>query len=332
MNTRHSIVGLNEVLKWTQSKGYSRLALLEGTNIDDERLSDVKGTLLPCEELRFYSNLLNISGDPHILLEAGFTLNIATYGIYGLALISSPTFAKAIDLGLQFIDFTYTYNRVVFFEDARHAGIQITPINDLGALQQPMIERDVSAVFVLIKLLLREEQPVEEICFAWPKGQDKSLHYFEDLYQCPVHFNSAVTEVRFAKSYLQHELPQHNVLAMELCREQLKQIRPQLIIEEGVLERVQQYFLKTPLYRASMEDCAKNLSMSSRTLRRQLNNTGMSYQLALDEFRRLLADKYLNDTQMTLAKVAERLGYSDAANFSHAYKRWTGLAPRKDKA
>ena len=221
---------------------------------------------------------------------------------------------------------------MVFFEDARHAGIQITQINDLGVLQRPMIERDVSAVFVLIQLLLPKEQAVEEICFAWERDQDRPLQYFEDLYQCPVHFNSAVTEVRFAKSYLQHELPQHNVLAMELCREQLEHIRPQLIVEEGVLERVQQYLLKTPLYRASMEDCAKSLSMSSRTLRRQLSEAGMSYQLALDEFRRLLADKYLNDTQMTLAKVAERLGYSDAANFSHAYKRWTGLAPRKDKA
>ena len=96
MSTRHSITGLTEVLKWAENKGYSRLALLEDTQINEERLSDVKATLLPCEELCFYRNLLNISGDPHILLEAGFNLNIATYGIYGLALISSPTFEKPL--------------------------------------------------------------------------------------------------------------------------------------------------------------------------------------------------------------------------------------------
>jgi AraC-like DNA-binding protein len=30
---------------------------------------------------------------------------------------------------------------------------------------------------------------------------------------------------------------------------------------------------------------------------------------------------------MKLAEVAERLGYSDAAAFSHAFKRWKGVTP-----
>jgi AraC-like DNA-binding protein len=327
MSTRHSIIGLNETLKWMESKGYSRSDLLAHTEIDEARLLDPKGTLVPTEELSFYRNLLRLSGNPHILLEAGFNLNIATYGIWGLALISSPTFEKAIALGLQFIDFTYTYNRIIYFEDERHAGIRISHLTELGALQRPMIERDVSAVFVLFQLLLQEERPVEEICFTWEI--DRELAYFENLFHCTVRFNAGATEVRFAKSCLQYELPQHNVLAMELCREQLEQIRPQLIVEQGAVERVQQYLLITPLYRASMEDCASSMAMSSRTLRRQLGNSGTSYQTLLDEFRRLLADKYLDDTQMSLVKIAERLGYSDAANFSHAYKRWTGCAPRK---
>ncbi|MGN5643411.1 helix-turn-helix domain-containing protein, partial [Burkholderia multivorans] len=37
-------------------------------------------------------------------------------------------------------------------------------------------------------------------------------------------------------------------------------------------------------------------------------------------------------TGLTTEIIAERLGYSDAANFSHAFKRWTGKAPRQYRA
>jgi AraC-like DNA-binding protein len=32
---------------------------------------------------------------------------------------------------------------------------------------------------------------------------------------------------------------------------------------------------------------------------------------------------------MTNEEIASRLGYSDAANFRHAFVRWTGKAPRE---
>ncbi|MNG08999.1 Bacterial regulatory helix-turn-helix protein, AraC family [compost metagenome] len=32
---------------------------------------------------------------------------------------------------------------------------------------------------------------------------------------------------------------------------------------------------------------------------------------------------------MTTEEIAERLNYSDAANFRHAFKRWTGRSPKE---
>jgi len=330
MSTRHSIIGLLEVLKWMEKQGYSKQALLQNTQIESTRLNDPKATVLPKEELCFYRNLLQISEKPSIFLEAGFNLKLATYGIWGLALISSPTVEKAIELGIQFVDFTYTYNNISFFKEEHQAGIRISNAKKqepkLADLAQPMIERDVSATFVLLQALLQKDKPVEEIYFAWENNsptEDYSL-----LFGCPVLFGQPFTELRFSKDYLGYELPQHNVLAMQLCKEQLEQTRPQLSIDESIVEKVQIYLSSTPLYRVTMEECAQGLNISSRGLRRKLNKENQSYQAILDEFRYLLSDKYLNDTRMTLEEIAERLGYSDAANFSHAYKRWSGCAPR----
>ena len=326
MSIRHSVIGLVEILNWMGSKGYSKSQLLEGTGIDDTRLSDPKATLLPREELQFCRNVLSLSGDPSIMLEAGFNLRISTYGIWGLAIISSPTFGKAIELGIQFIDFTYTFNQIIFFEEGEEAGLRITPSQDLGQLQRPMIERDVSASFVLFKALLQEDYPVQEIRFAWPANKPES--FCQELFGCPVSFGHESTELRFPAEKLQFELPEQNELAMQLCKEQLEKIRPQLTVQDSIIEKVQEYLSSTPLYRTDMEQCAAQLGMSSRTLRRKLDGEGVSYQSLIDEFRNVLANQYLNSTNMTLEEIAERLGYSDAANFSHAFKRWNGKAPR----
>lgn len=361
MATRHSIIGLVEILKWMEQQGFSRESILLGTGIDDARLENTNETLSPEQELRFYSNLLRISDNPNVLLEAGFKLKLATYGIWGLALISSPTVRKAIELGIQFVDFTYTYNTIIFFEEDDTAGIRITKAQELNELERPMIERDISAVYVLLQHLIQQDQPVEEICLSWPsdRQQDPDHHsnsansssnsnsnqeYYQALFGCPVRFDECATELRFSKDCLDLELPQHNALALQLCMNQLEQTRSSLDTEghstddsegsdlnsskKSTSESVRYYLSSTPLYRASMESCAQAMNMSSRNLRRKLEKECTSYQSILDEFRYALSDKYLSDTDMTLNDIAERLGYSDAANFSHAYKRWSGFAPR----
>jgi AraC-like DNA-binding protein len=47
----------------------------------------------------------------------------------------------------------------------------------------------------------------------------------------------------------------------------------------------------------------------------------------LAEVRMRLAIEYLRKTQMTNEEIASRLGYSEAANFRHAFARWTRKSP-----
>ena len=76
-----------------------------------------------------------------------------------------------------------------------------------------------------------------------------------------------------------------------------------------------------------METLARKLNTTSRTLRRRLHLEGTSYQDLLAEVRCNLAKEYLRSTRMTTEDIAETLGFSDAANFRHAFRRWTGKNP-----
>jgi AraC-like DNA-binding protein len=72
--------------------------------------------------------------------------------------------------------------------------------------------------------------------------------------------------------------------------------------------------------------------LSGRTLRRQLAGAGTSYQKLVDSNRSEYALNCLDSTNMTTDDIAESLGFSDVANFRHAFKKWIGMSPAAYRA
>lgn len=77
----------------------------------------------------------------------------------------------------------------------------------------------------------------------------------------------------------------------------------------------------------SAEAIAAALKMSARTLQRRLEDEGQRYSSVLDEVRARVARKLLRDPTLALGEIAYRVGFSDLATFSRAFKRWTGVPP-----
>ena len=312
-----------------ESLDYDRKALLKNTHIDPARLTDPSETVSNREELTFYQNLLDVSKDPNIYLKAGLTLNIGAYGLWGLALLSSPTIGKAIEFGLQYIAFSYTYNHIEFFSDKNTSRLIITSPQDLDSLKKPMVERDISAIYMIFTALLQNNHPLHHIRVSWKRSNNNESALYQQLFHCPVTFECSVNEVVFDRALVDHELPQKNPLTMKLCQQHLDQQLPTIKIDDNISAQIEQYLIRTPTFKANVHDCAQELNISARHLNRLLSNDGVSFKILLDQFKRNLAEQYLSQTTMKLEEIAERIGYSDAASFSHAFKRWTGLSPRK---
>lgn len=78
----------------------------------------------------------------------------------------------------------------------------------------------------------------------------------------------------------------------------------------------------------SIGDVAYRLNMSERTLRRRLQALNTSYSKLLADRRFDLAQQHIRRGGSTLDEISEQLGYTETANFRHAFKRWTGQSPR----
>ena len=69
--------------------------------------------------------------------------------------------------------------------------------------------------------------------------------------------------------------------------------------------------------------------MSLRSFQRQLAKDHLSYSLLLDQIRFETAVRLLQDPTLKLIEISLELGYNDPANFTRAFKRWTGMSPRQ---
>jgi AraC-like DNA-binding protein len=82
-----------------------------------------------------------------------------------------------------------------------------------------------------------------------------------------------------------------------------------------------------PHGRVLVEDVARRLGMSERTLARKLADERLNFTEILQQLRRDLADRYLDDRKLHVSKIAWLLGFAEVGAFTHAFKRWTGKTP-----
>jgi AraC-like DNA-binding protein len=82
-----------------------------------------------------------------------------------------------------------------------------------------------------------------------------------------------------------------------------------------------------PHGRVVVDDVARGLGMSKRTLARKLADEGLNFTDIFQQLRRDLAVRYLEDRKLHVSKIAWLLGFNNVSSFTHAYKRWTGKTP-----
>jgi AraC-like DNA-binding protein len=86
-----------------------------------------------------------------------------------------------------------------------------------------------------------------------------------------------------------------------------------------------------PHAQARLDMVAGKLGISPRTLRRRLAGEGLTFAGILEDLRLALAKRYLAEQDLSVSRIAWLLGYTEVSGFSHAFRRWTGRAPRADR-
>ncbi|NQD93267.1 AraC family transcriptional regulator [Pseudomonas sp. CrR25] len=301
---------------------------LADTGLDMLQLADPQWQIDASQELQLIANLIGALPQVADLgLQAGQRYQLTTYGIWGYALLSSQTFRQAVELGLRYLDLTFAFNRIRLEEDAQHAYLYLDDRGLPDNLRDFLVQRDAMAMLVIQRELTPMQLPLLEVRLRMAAPADPE-RFTERLGRRP-EFACADNCVRFDRRFLDQPLPRANPYTVQLCETQCQALLAKYRNRDGLAGRVRDRLLRTPGRLANMEQVAAELHLSSRTLRRRLDEQGTTFRLLQEEVREALAEEFLTTGGLTLEEIAERLGYGETSNFLHAFKRWKGQTPRQ---
>ncbi len=82
-----------------------------------------------------------------------------------------------------------------------------------------------------------------------------------------------------------------------------------------------------PSGQSAIEEVARRLAVSKRTLQRALAEERASYQQILNSLRKELAEHYLAKSSTSSGEISFLLGFQDNNSFLRAFNAWTGSSP-----
>lgn len=118
--------------------------------------------------------------------------------------------------------------------------------------------------------------------------------------------------------------PPRRTSAPTAANRQSQAARPPGPFQREVERHLEPLLASGPL---GIDSVARELGYSRQTLYRRLKAEGVTYEEVLDGLRRRLALRLLREEGLSVKETAWRLGFSDPAAFSRAFKRWTGSSP-----
>ncbi len=159
-----------------------------------------------------------------------------------------------------------------------------------------------------------------------------NMKKYQRIFNCGITFNHAENSIKFNSRYLNESINH----SQESVEEFLKIAPYQLIAlreiegDLSVVERVRtaigyNFSRKLP----SFSQVASLLNISQRTLRRQLEQAGHSYQQIKDDCRKEAVIAYLERPELTVNAIAALMGFEEPSAFHRAFKKWAGMPPGK---
>ena len=327
---RSSIQFCSPLLSLAKERDVASEDLFEGTGITPGNLQDTTHMLSNQQQRLFISNVLRAFGDAGIGLDAGLRANYRDLGVLGLAMLSSPNFRHALQIGSKYARAVGLLTELDMVETSNRLGHKICFSDMPLDLKRYVTEETFSAVLRYSETLLGENKPqplkvAEYLTFNYAAPPYVEKYY--EIFDCPLTFDAEETVFWYNEKLLDLTLPMSNHLASAMCESLCQKLLDDLREDDQVIKAVRSIISQNLDNTPSLDEVSRKLAMSPRTLRRKLQEQGRSYSGLVNAIKSSFAKDLLKNPSLTIVGVSEFLGYSELGNFRRAFRAWTGLSP-----
>jgi AraC-like DNA-binding protein len=271
---------------------------------------------------------------PGIGLLVGRNFDWCYYGLPGMAILSSTSFKKATYILHRYTCLVQPYyapykSKPAYFVDNHRKVIipvQYLISTDLGDANLYRFELEFR-VGLLLQLLhhfgsAAHHPSSVQVQLAMPRPSH--VHLYKELAGYDFQFSCETSRFIVPAAMLKSPLDRMRTGVCEhvlrYCSEELDRIEQ----STSCVERVKALFYENIPHYLNQKAVAEKLGITTRTLARRLHEENTRFRDVLNEVRREVATYLLGTTQLSVADIAESVGFSDTTNFRQAFKRWTG--------
>ncbi len=264
--------------------------------------------------------------EPGLGCDIAQTYSMSELGAIGVCMGSVATLGEAMDISQTYYELLGSFTDIVNIVDEHSFTNRLVDVAKLD----PRVLQFLFELTVTGMIKLGEEisgQRVNIFCVRFSASLSEAAKArFSALFHCPIEdnckFNECVIDMKSMALRVTHNLYPPQEAAVNL-----KSLLDELHEEQGLVDNID-CILKCSGGDFPDPDMISNaLGMSGRTMRRRLSKMGTSFTALIDKVRCQLAINLIQHQNLSNEALANELGYSDAANFYNAFKKWTGNTP-----
>lgn len=304
--------------------GIAPANVLRRAGLPDDLLSRGQTALPPKEFFALAKAVEDEVGDPNLPILVGRAISVEAFDPPIFAAICSRNLNQAAIRIAQYKRLTGPVDLLVTQSDDETVLEYRWPPN----LQAPALVAITEIVFwvALVRLATRVEvQPVRIITPEPPHDVNAYREYLGIAFQEGPSQSIAFSAEDAALPFLTANEPMWGFFQNEL-RGRLAEMNE----TSTTSDRARGALLELlPAGQVFIQDVAKTLGVTKRTLQRKLRNEKSSFRSLLNETRRDLALHYLEHTQLQVGEISFLLGFKNTNAFSRGFYAWTRKTPRQ---
>lgn len=309
-------------------------SLFDELDLDSSQTYDPNARYPALKIFELLLRAAELSGDPEFSLKVSRHLPQTYIPALGLLVASSDNLYKGLEALCRFfelindavtLELEHLGDSVFLTYRLSDAAEKIMSVEGVAQLPPIAVEVTFAGILDSVRNTLAPQFSVKNVylCHSDPDNKDVLANFFN----APVHYNQPFNRLELDYALLCTPLITANPELVQL-NEQVVKGYLDANTQDAIITQTQLHILDMlPKGEPSQDEIAKALFLSSRQLRRKLQQSGTNYAKVLQATRHDLAKKYLAQAKLPLAEITQLLGFSDQSNFSKAFKRWEGSAP-----
>jgi AraC-like DNA-binding protein len=311
--------------------GLPARALARRAGLTLRAIQDANVRLDARDQIAFLDSVAAAAADDSLGFHLACNADLRTTGLFYYVLTSSSRLIEVFQRGARYTSLVNEGIRQTCIE-RRAIGLELHATAAARRTNRHEIQFWMTTVLRLSRELTGRRLSPRRVCFAHVRGQ--RVAELGRYFSCDVEYGAPSDSILFAGHVREFPIVNAdqylNRLLVDFSEQAMRAQRRRGSAFESMVQNAVATLL--PHGEASTSAVAGLLGISERTLARKLATAGTAFSTLRTQLRRDLAQGYLAEPGLSISEIAWLLGFSDVAAFSHAFKRWTGLAPRQARA